>query len=337
MSIPWKPDEHPITRIVSRRFSAILITLLYLSMAFGSVDPGTYHSYTRPPFVYLYGGKDPGVVEDLDRELRSIVPDIELHLGTRLPDLVHIELPLTRSEFAWLTKGSVPEWAGGVAYPKDRKIVVKTPLFYNEGVPLSVLTAHELAHILLDEASAGKGIPKWFNEGFSQVLSGESRSGSLSRLARAALADRMMGLPRVEDVLSFSATDAQLAYAESHAAAQGLLDWYGWEVVRSILFMVGTGIEFDSAFEKSTGVEYEAWQADWLESAQKRYRSYAFLDLDTIIWVVILLLSAMAAFAVWLRKRKQFKKWEEEEQEELLNESPENEAEESVDDKQNHL
>ncbi len=336
MSIPSKPDSRSKVRRAPSRFAVILVMSLGLSLSQGAPNPGTYLSYRRPPYVYLYAGKDLDVIEELDRDLRKLVPDMELHLGTRLPDRVQIELPMTRTEFAWLSRGRVPSWAGGVAYPSEGRIVVKTPQFFGEGVPLSILTCHELAHILLNAASSGKGLPRWFDEGFSQVLSGESRAGSLTLLARAALADRMMGLPRVEDVLSYSDSDAQLAYAESHAAARGMLDRFGWEVVRSILFLVGSGAEFDSAFESSAGVEYEAWQADWLESAQQKFKNYAFLDLEMIIWVAIMLLSALAAFMVWLRKKRQFKKWAEEEEEELFNESPEIEAQEPVDDKPIH-
>lgn len=292
-----------------------VLSVSFSGAAFAGRDPGTYHSYNLPPFTYLYAGKDPDVVESLDRELRKIVPEMELHLGTRLPDKVEISLPLTRSEFAWLTGGRSPDWAGGMAYPNEDRIVVKAPQFFEEGVTLTTLAAHELAHLLLHQASSGQGIPRWFNEGFAQVLAKEDRSGSVSRLARAALADRLMGLPRVEDVLNFQNADANLAYAESHAAARGLLERYDWEVVRSILFTVGTGVEFDSAFHQCTEMEYEAWQVDWIESAQKRYKNFAFLDIESLIWVLIMLLGAAAAFAVWLRKRRQFREWAEEEAE----------------------
>lgn len=311
----------------------VVCSQLLCGVVYATPDPGTYHSYQMPPFVYLYAGKDPGVIEDLDKELRVIIPEMELRLNTRLPDKVEVSLPLTRQEFAWLTRGSVPDWAGGVAYPEDDRIVVKAPMFFGEDVPLSVLAAHELAHLLLDAASSGKGLPRWFNEGFSQILAGESRSGLSSRLARAALADRLMGLPRVDGVLGFSVAEADLAYAESHAAAQSLLDRFGWEVIRSILFTIGTGVEFDKAFLECTRIEYEAWQAEWLESAQQRYKHYAFLDTDTMIWVFIMLLSAAAVVVVWIRKRRQFKKWQEEEEEELLHESNEKSTEKPNDDK----
>ncbi len=331
MSIQLKREANKVTLRLRLDFAFLLAGLLCCRSSLGAPDRGTYHSYNLPPYVYLYAGNDANVIEDLDRELRNIVPEMELLLGTRLPDKIQIELPLTKSDFMWLTPGSVPDWAGGVAIPTEGRIVVKTPLFFDQNVPLSILTAHELAHILIDAASGGHGMPRWFNEGFAQVLSGESRIGYSSRLARAALADRLMGLPRVDGVLGFSVAEAELAYAESHAAAQSLLDRYGWEVVRNMLFMVGSGSQFDRAFLESSGTEYEVWQSEWLESAQQRYKHYAFLDTDTIIWVFIMLLSSVTVVVVWFRKRRQFKKWQDEEAEELPNDRSHKHEEKSHD------
>lgn len=294
----------------------LLVTLASPELHGKDPTPGSYHRYVRPPFEFFYAGMDASPLEKLNRDLRRIVPEMESRLGTRLPDRVRISLPLTRTEFVRMTGGRVPYWAGGVAYPGAGAIVVKAPTFFGEGVPMEVLVAHELAHILMDVAARQGDIPRWFEEGFAQLLAGESRTGSLGRLARAALADRLMGLPRVDNVLSFRSPDAELAYAESRAAAESLKERFGWEVIRAILYRVAESSDFPVAFQQSTGVEYEAWQADWLESAQKHYRNFAFLDVESLIWVLILLLSAAAVVAVWIRKRRQLRKWLTEEENE---------------------
>ena len=127
-----------------------------------------------------------------------------------------------------------------------------------------------------------------------------------------------MGLPRVDDVLSFSSPDADLAYTESRAAADGLVKKFGWEAVKTILGRVAQGEEFGDAFHNVTGVEYEAWQADWLETAQQRYRKMLFMSIDEMIWILIMLLAITATISVWIRRRRQFRIWlaEEEDNEE---------------------
>lgn len=241
---------------------------------------------------------------------------MQANLGVPGLDTVKLYLPLTRVEFYRLTKGRVPRWAGGVAYPEQSLIVVKAPTFFDEGVPVEVLAAHEVAHLYLHRASGGGELPRWLDEGLACLLSGESRSGSLALLGRAAAAGRLMGLPSVDDVLGFSTTDADLAYTEARLAAGALVDKYGWVAVRAILSKLSTEEDFPKVFLEATGVEYEFWQVEWLETTHQRYKFVALLEIDNLIWIVIFLLGAMAVIAVWIRQRIQFKRWLEEEEDE---------------------
>lgn len=276
--------------------------------------------FSNPPFEYYAQSTEFEVVRKLDGALRERLFSMAESIGGNIPDRIRVFLPLSRAGFGQLTGGRVPGWAGGVAYPEEGRIVIKAPVFFQEGVSLDELAAHETAHILLRNTANGAELPRWMNEGLCQVLSGESRSGSLARLGRAALADRLMGLPQVEDVLSFNEIDADLAYAESRDAANEFVQRFGWEGVRSILRQLAQGAEFDEAFETATGREYEAWQADWMESAQTRYRRFIWLDAEDFIWTFIVLLMIVAVMVNWIRTRIQFKRWLEEEDDESENE-----------------
>jgi len=281
---------------------------------------GQYRVISLAPFEYYYAGRDEAYLGRYDQALRKLLPEMQMKLGQPLPQKLRIDLPLSKSEFIWLTKNKAPEWAGGIAYPDQRRIVVKAPTFFEQGVSAEVLTIHELSHILMYDATKGLGLPRWFEEGIAQLASGEDRSGSITRLSRAALADRLMGLPRVDDVLSFSTADAELAYAESRAAAASFVQQFGWEAVRALFERVSNNEEYPEAFQAVTGIEYENWQAEWLERAQAKYKRYLFLNVDDLIWIAIVLLAIAATLVVWFRKRRQFKKWLDEEEEE--NEAP---------------
>lgn len=270
-------------------------------------------SYFIPPYEYHFTGQDERIVHDLDAELRKIVPPIEQKLGVRLAKRVRIDLTLSREQFQQKTRGSVPNWAGGVANPSQNWIVVKAPLFFGQGVPLEVLTAHEISHLLVYEAAGDDYVPRWFNEGLCQILAGESRSGSLARLSRAAASDRLIGLPRVDQVLSFNSQMADLAYAEAHSAADRFVDQYGWETVRSLLTGVRNGKDFENAFEDATGVNYEVWQVEWMDFARERYRFWALLDIDNLIWMTVVMIGIFGMTLAYIRQRRQLKRLMEEE------------------------
>lgn len=270
----------------------------------------------KKPFIYYFTETTPvNSVEKLDQKIREYLPEIEHKLNTKLEAYAHIYLAQTKSEFYQVTRGTVPRWAGGVATPGENKIVVKSPQFFGQGVPLETLTLHEITHLLVHQATDGNYIPRWLNEGLCVVLSGEARTGSLARLGRAAAAKRLMGLPRVDDVLRFSAHDADLACAESRSAAEYLVDRFEWQAVRDLLSYVKDGMEFDEAFYLSTGVGYETWQVEWIEYAEQRYLWVMFLDIDNMIWILIVLFGVVVMTFVFVRQRMQIRKMKDEEDE----------------------
>lgn len=263
--------------------------------------------YIKPPYLYHYGGKDPELIDNLDKKLREMVPVMESTLGVRLKDPVRIDVTLTQEQFNRLTKNQVPKWAGGVAYTGATRVVVKAPLFFGQGIPLHILTLHELVHLLVHEAAGDNYIPRWFNEGLAIVLSGELRSGSKRRLNRAAAADGLMGLPRVDHVLTYSTPKADLAYAEAQSAVNRFVDQYGWETVVEILTAVKKGSEFADAFYDAVGMSYEVWQVEWIEYARKKYRWSVLLEMDTLVWMAIFGFGALAVVITFIRRKLQLK------------------------------
>jgi len=232
-----------------------------------------------------------------------------------LPPEITIYLTATMEEFNQLTRGSVPQWAGGVAYPSRSLIIVKTPTFYSETIATDVLVIHEIAHLLIHLAVGENYLPRWMDEGLAQILSGELRSRGMSYLSRAASADRLMGLPRVDQVLSFPAGTADLAYAEARSATLRLVDKYGWESVRSLLLKVGSGEQFEEAFEQAIGRSYTAFQYDWMDSAHSRHKFMFLLDFDHLLWTGIFAGGTVILLYAYIRQRMRLKQMPENEEE----------------------
>jgi len=295
-----------------------LITLLVVFGIF-LIYPLHARIFNLDPFVYYYEGTDgEKVVEQLDLKLKAKLPYIESKLGVKFKGKAGIHLTQTREDFYRVTRGRAPRWSGGLAYPDKRKVVVKSPLFFGQGVSLEALTTHEITHLVLHEAANGNYLPRWLEEGLCMILAGESRSGSLARLGRAAAANRLMGLPRVDDVLRFSAPQADLAYSESRSAAVYLIDRFGWLAVRELLKFVRTDKDFDEAFSMATGVEYENWQVQWIEYALNRYKWVFLLDIDNLVWFAIVSLAIVVMIIAYVRQRRQMKQLLAEEDEEYL-------------------
>ncbi len=297
----------PKTAFTTCFFLIFIITLLII----GSASAKTIH---KPPFTYFYWWDDSTVVIKLDDELKSRVKTIEETLGNSIDYQVDIFLTYEKKQFNKLTSFRVPHWAGGVAYPHENRIVVKAPVFFGQGVPLEVLTAHEITHLVLHDAVNHEYLPRWFDEGVCIMLSGEVRSGAYHRISKAVMHDKLIPLPKIDRVLGFSHSDADLAYAEAGVGVKFLVDYFGWDAVRRLLDDVRKGVDFDDAFIHATGMNYEEWQIAWFDYMRRKYRWGIFLEFDNLVWMLILFLALVSIVAVQIRKRRQYKKWQQEEE-----------------------
>ncbi|MCF7809625.1 hypothetical protein K9N50_01415 [bacterium] len=286
-----------------------LVFLLFISSIAGAVR-------IKPQFQYDYIGADQEYIDKLDIELKQKLKYIESNLETELKGSVKVILTLSEDDFARKTRGGVPGWAGGIAYPQQQTVVLKTPLFFGQGVPVEVLAAHEVTHVLIHQIIGDNYLPRWLEEGLCQVLAGESRTGSFGAMGRAAAANRLMGLPRVDHVLGFSRPDANLAYTESRYATAALVDRFGWRAINDLLSRIGDGTEFEEAFFLAIGVDYEFWQVEWLEDARTKYSVMALLEMQNLIWIIILLLAILAMIVTFVRRKLQLRRWTEEEEDE---------------------
>ncbi len=87
-----------------------------------------------------------------------------------LPDRpIRLILAPTRATFDSLTRGRLPRWSEGAAFPERGTIVL---LSDRPTVRLSAALRHELAHVAL-RWRVGRPLPLWFEEGYAAVAAGE--------------------------------------------------------------------------------------------------------------------------------------------------------------------
>lgn len=127
----------------------------------------------------------------------------------------------------------------------------------SENPPLS----HELAHWVLERASGGRELPRWFSEGFAQyaefcltgfalpVADGVSRAAALEDFSLSQL-----------DPLFDQEMNQLTAYYYSFGAFNQLLAEFGWPAVASMIREFGRGGTFEEKFAAATGRDFEDWE-----------------------------------------------------------------------------
>lgn len=203
-------------------------------------------------------------------------------------DTIRVKIAYTRSEFNEATYSLMPDWSIGAADPSSNTII----LFFPESSksPKAIeLVKHEMAHILLHKALDDIPIPRWFDEGFAQWVSGPIEQGQAIRLAMANLTGESLNLWELETVNSWNHIRAELAYAESRAAFDYLMstiDGNIYGLIRSINRMD----DFADGFEDFTGTSLVNFYRHWGNVRLQKFNwSLILLDWRTIFAVITIL------------------------------------------------
>ncbi len=193
----------------------------------------------------------------------------------------------------------VPAWVAGYA-DGDHSLIVLFPersLAYPDAT-FDGLVVHEVAHILIRRAAAGRSLPRWFHEGLA-TAAGSWGIGDRTRVTVAMLLGSDRSLAALER--AFASDDARRtgrAYALSEAFARDVLARERRGAVARILAARAGGMRFEDAFAAGTGASLAlAEQAFWARHT-RWYRWVPLLASSTVLWTGIVVL------AFWARRRR---------------------------------
>jgi hypothetical protein len=105
--------------------------------------------------------------------------------------------------------------------------------------------------------------PHWLNEGIAQAMEPKSLGSRGARLAELFRLNQQIPLNQLEGgFTSFSGMEAALAYDESLATVQYLLNTYEMSELVGILVKIGHGETTEAALRSSTHSDYRQLQGD---------------------------------------------------------------------------
>lgn len=137
-------------------------------------------------------------------------------LGQSVLDKVELRIARTPDELALLAPNDAPPSARAtsVAYPSLSLIVISVRDV--DGSPSAYEQAfrHQLAHLALSDAAAGRPLPRWLQEGFAVYSSGESTVARAQILWTAHVRKNLVSFSALETFPSDPAA-ARVAWAES--------------------------------------------------------------------------------------------------------------------------
>ena len=188
---------------------------------------------------------------------RDLVSTLESHYGDLVRDLGVAPrgsiAVILYTDQAFFDVTQSPSWAGAV---NDGKLRIPVNGMSSVTPELSRVLKHELAHSFINQLSGGR-CPQWLNEGIAQAMEPKSLSSRGRRLAQLFKAQQEIPYNALEgSFMRFSGMEAILAYDESLAAVQFIIDTQSMSDLQRILQRLAEGNSTETALRATIHDDY---------------------------------------------------------------------------------
>jgi len=224
----------------------------------------------------------PGLIADADHPFRLI-------------------LAPNRQKYDSLTRGRLPLWSEGAAFPDNATIVLLTR---GPSDRLTTALRHELAHLVL-RWQAGRRAPLWFEEGYAAVAAEEWDRLDALRLNVQLARGVRMNLDDVDRALRGARGDAETGYGLATSAVALLARWGGDRGLGPLLANLREAESFDAALRATYHVTESDFELRWQKDVRSRYGWVSWFTAMGFFWVAI---GALLVALVGLRRRRDKRK-----------------------------
>jgi tetratricopeptide (TPR) repeat protein len=218
-------------------------------------------------FNLHFEGKDTSETfrRDLLSTLDSEFDDLARDLDYSPPNNIAVTL-YTQQTFFDVTRA--PAWTSAI---NDGKLRIPISGVASVTPELARVLKHELTHSFVSQMSSNR-CPTWLNEGIAQLEEGKSAASSGRQLAQLFAAGKEIPLNMLEgDFMSFSAPEANVAYAESLAAVEYIRDAYGMSEIARILELLSQGSSAEAALRATVHSDYGQLRDEMTTLLKEKY------------------------------------------------------------------
>jgi tetratricopeptide (TPR) repeat protein len=197
----------------------------------------------------------------LDREYDEVAGD----LGYSPRNTIAVTL-YTQQAFLDVTRA--PSWSGAI---NDGKLRIPISGVQSVTPELARILKHELTHSFISQMS-GNRCPTWLNEGLAQVEEGKSSASNGRQLAQLFAAGNEIPFNMLEgSFMNFSPAEANVAYAESLAAAEYIRDAYGMSEMARVLELLSQGSSTEAALRATVHADYRQLRDEMARTLKEKY------------------------------------------------------------------
>ena len=282
---------------------AALLLLLLVALPLGAQEQ---RGLQRDGITVYYQPRDEAFARSALEAAVTALPVLEgaLKLAPERPTerkAIRIDIVRTMKDFNALVGADMKPWTEAVALP-GRHIVAQTLAPAN----MKVVIAHELTHVLLDEAGNRAGVepPRWLHEGLAKFATDDFTQNDREILGRAVVERSLIPLAQLEGAFAGDRDRVALAYAESYTLVRYLHELRpGGGLAQFLRDLAYTG-DVDRALLRAYGKPASELEAQWLEQVRGEYLKHGLGLLgDSLLWVAMALIFVGVYFVHRRRSR----------------------------------
>jgi hypothetical protein len=193
------------------------------------------------------------------------------------------------------------------AVPGEHLIIIDYSKMGIHPFSLGITLKHEMCHLLLHRHIM-QPLPRWFDEGVSQWITGgvaEILTERKPSLHLSALSGSLLRLTDLEARFPEGAGSMALAYEESKSVVEYMAKTFGREKVIELLGTMKRGETFDTALYRTLSITPAALERDW-RAHLTRHISWILIFADNLYEIIFFILALITMYAFF---RLLVKKW----------------------------
>ncbi|MCB0219066.1 MAG: hypothetical protein KDH09_05170, partial [Chrysiogenetes bacterium] len=235
-------------------------------------------------FILFYRGRDEILVDGALETLEAQYAKLSHALGIDFPEKIRTEIAPTGEAFIRLS--DIPrdavETTGTIGLCKYNKLIITSPKALPRGYEWRDTLAHELVHYFVYRRTKNH-TPVWLHEGLAKYFENAWRSDSLGEMSpsqdtlllNALKEDKIIPLKRMHPSFVYldSAEEGAQAFAQVNTIIEYIHKKLGdgrFVVLQKVLDAITEGLEYEPAFEKALGYDFDTFYKGWIDYLKKR-------------------------------------------------------------------
>lgn len=292
---------------------AIRIFILFLILSFSIPARAIEFEIIQTNEVTIkYENGLSGVSNEIARLIPSLKDEIQKRVGLSINFPFKIVIYRHRETFRRLVNNDM---IAAFAIPVQYLIVLDYSQFKYDSLTLRQIVMHEMCHLLLHKNIAENNLPRWFDEGVSQWVSGGINEiifpQSKDVLKRAFISNTLLPFSTISESLPSDPVNLILSYEQARSMVDYIEQRYGIDSIKGIILRLSSGAGFYETVNNESGTDFTEIERKWKNDKGKQYTWFEYISNN--IYLILFFLAAFLTIYGFIRFKKRMRDYQDEE------------------------